>query len=1447
MSRDLPLSPGQLGAWESRALFATDDPYIEITRFDTGRPVDADILAASFCELVKVSPILQIVFVNGPAGPRQRCELAPPDQLVIRHSVAGLPYSERRGAAEDLIGNFFDNVIDAQTGPHAQMCLVDHGDGRISGAARASRLVFGRPRWFQLWQRLREIYAARTTETVDREELGQISPPADLEVRIEQAWQEFNSTAPAAQQFWEQRLPADLPILALPMRSLDATARYTAMRGEFVPINIAPATIAKLRKVAEQLGADVSAIMHATLAALMNRYGDNELVPVARYFNQGHIGSDEPTVRVNLLPTLVTISPDTRFCALVASVEAEYESLTPWQHVPLALLDLPHRISIDHGVDSAMQVGFRYWDASGLSTGLVGGLADDESAFWPARRFRPNTDVELSATDFGNDLAVGIHYCTDLFDPRVIDDMAGHYRRLLDAFVDDPQLRVGQPKMLGTAERKRLLETWNATGVAYQDQATITDLINDSFSRNPDNVAMRFDSASITYAELQARATHLAQQLLDHGVKVGDRVALMLERSPHMIEAIVATLMVGAAYVPMETDLPAQRAADLVEISGAVCAIADESMLGILPDALPVIAANNQQSTSSSASLPPIEFGPDSLAYVLFTSGSTGRPKAAQVRHSGIVNLINWMATTYGIDSTDNVMLKTPYAHDISVTEIFMPLFVGGCIVIAEPDGHRDPRYLIDLVERENVSVIHFVPTMLAEFAHASYDRHPVSLKHIMVAGEALTKELALQVLSFPGWQLHNLYGTTECSDLSTAWDVVTDDPSSGCPIGRPLFNVRLYVLGPDNEPRPVGVPGELCVGGISVGAGYLGAPEATAKAFVPNPFEPGTTMYRSGDMCRYRPDGVLEYVQRGDGEVKIRGHRVDLNEIASRVSEHPKVSLAVVVVREDTPGLRRLVAYVETSGGVDAHALREWCKLTLAEYMIPSVFVLLDLIPHTTSGKIDRKKLPPLPEPQVIDTGDARAPSNETERLVADVWCEALNIPSVDIDQDFYDLGGDSILAIRIATALQRHGHEVSVRDIFRKPTVAGLALLLGPVTAESTRGSDAAVWNERIQSALSAAAPRHQIRPRKKISSEPRILITGATGFLGRNLVAGLLESTDAKVVCLVRDQPGRAGDVHPPADIHQRVVRAVSAARPAAIQSEIEELTGTRLRVISADLQTAELGLDDRSWDELVASVNSIVHVGAWVHHLHPYRRLAPTNVGATSELLRMATEAGGIPMRFVSTISAVLYDGDTRIAENETEPPPDSGGYIESKWVAEQMVARVRANGVPVQTVHPPWLYASSIDGSFNPDDALTRFILGCIRVKAIPDSLGIHPMLCIDHAVTTLIDSDLFADPPNGSAYLPFVNIETSEIFDHVRDLGIPLDTLSVSQWRDLIHNDADNPATPVLSDFGLAVGEDPDIARAVCPPASPTVGTTTTESFSAIMRATGKMVAETFH
>ncbi|MBV9773708.1 MAG: amino acid adenylation domain-containing protein, partial [Gemmatimonadetes bacterium] len=699
--------------------------------------------------------------------------------------------------------------------------------------------------------------------------------------------------------------------------------------------------------------------------------------------------------------------------------------------------------------------------------------------------------------------------------------MLEHLEVLLEAMTADPRRRLAELSLLCGAERARVLEEWNATVAAYP-QGCLHELIAAQAARTPDAVAVVFEGESLSYAELEARAGQLAGHLRRLGVGPETRVGVCAERSPELVVALLAVLKAGGAYVPLDPGYPAERLAYMLEDSGVPVLLTQERLRDRLPahgaevvmldgplprplphegggehygapvsDALPqnwgikgaavpslseagggVLGPDSLEGWQALTPQPPLpmlgegEHGdPDNLAYVIYTSGSTGRPKGAMNSHRGIVNRLLWMQAEYGLTADDVVLQKTPFSFDVSVWEFFWPLVTGARLVLAKPEGHRDPAYLAELVEREGVTTLHFVPPMLRAFLDAGEAARCGSLRRVVCSGEALPYELTERFREvLPAVELHNLYGPTEAAVDVTYWRCEPRERRV-VPIGRPVANTRVYVLDAGGEPVPVGVPGELYLGGVQLGRGYLERPGLTAERWVPDALsgEAGARLYRTGDRVRWTSAGELEYLGRLDHQVKVRGFRIEPGEIEAALLEDARVREAVVMAREDAPGTEgpRLVAYVVPREGpeVAPAELRARLAARLPEHMVPSAFVLLDRLPLSANGKVDRRALP---APERAEAGAYAAPRTSTEEVLGGIWAEVLGLERVGTGASFFDLGGHSLLALQVVSwARQAFGVELPLRALFEAHSLEALAARVDALREEG--GAVAAPMIER------------------------------------------------------------------------------------------------------------------------------------------------------------------------------------------------------------------------------------------------------------------------------------------------------------------------------------------------------------------------------------------------
>ncbi|WP_244619198.1 amino acid adenylation domain-containing protein [Rhizobium sp. 18055] len=596
-------------------------------------------------------------------------------------------------------------------------------------------------------------------------------------------------------------------------------------------------------------------------------------------------------------------------------------------------------------------------------------------------------------------------------------------------------------------ERCWLLESLNDTAHPVTDR-TLSQLLEDSFSSFAGREAMRFGNMSLTYADLDRRTAALAEALMARGAERNAIVAVTLPRSLDLVVALIAILRAGAAYMPLDLSHPKERLERILASSRPVVVLGAHH--AELPGTVPAFPPSAWPVEPRRTAL--AETDGNSAAYVIYTSGSTGEPKGVVVEHAAIVNRLEWMRQHYGFGPDDVILQKTPMTFDVSVWEFFLAFLSGGCLVIAPPEAHRDPRVMAQMIRDEKITTAHFVPSMLSAFL-AEPSARDISMKRVFCSGEELTVDLRDRFHERVTAELHNLYGPTEAAVDVSYWPAGPDDVSRPVPIGRPVWNTRLYVLDEQMRPVPVGVEGHLYLAGVQLAREYLGQTALTAERFIADPFHPGKRMYRTGDLARIRADGAILYLGRSDHQIKLRGLRIELGEIEAAILSHPEVTQAVVVLREDPAGEKRIIAYAtlengKAGDGVEADILARAGRL-VPDYMLPSAIVVVDALPVNGSGKLDRKRLP---EP-VFAGGRGRAPATESEKLIAMLFQRVLQAREpFQVDDDFFDLGGHSLLAVELMLHLREiSGHEPGIGVLFEHSTIGRFAQYLdrGPTTA--------------------------------------------------------------------------------------------------------------------------------------------------------------------------------------------------------------------------------------------------------------------------------------------------------------------------------------------------------------------------------------------------------------
>ncbi|MFI8972217.1 non-ribosomal peptide synthase/polyketide synthase [Nocardia asteroides] len=851
---------------------------------------------------------------------------------------------------------------------------------------------------------------------------------------------EDDPDSPMARQidFWTTELAGLPDLLDLPAdRPRPAVATGRGARHAF----LVPATITdRLRALAVDTHASLFMVLHAAFAATLAKLsGQHDIsigTPVA---GRGDAALDELVgMFVNTLVLRTAVEPGATFAEFVASVrDGDLRALANTEVTFDRLVEAvnPERSTARHPL---FQVMLDFQNNSQTELELAGLTAAELEIDTRTAKF----DLQLTLRETADGLLARFEYATDLFDAQTITDFGIRLLRLLETVTADPNVVIGDIDLLSAGERTRILETWNATEYPVDETMTLVSLFAAQSARTPGATALTFEGESLTYAAFTDRVNRLARLLISIGVRPERTVALGMRRSVDLVVAMYAVLAAGGAYVPLDPEHPAERLAAVLDAADPVCVLTRAADGLDLTADLPVAVLDLEQLDTADYAADPITdadrlatLTPAAAAYLIFTSGSTGTPKGVVVTHAAIVNRLVWMQDAYRLTANDTVLQKTPATFDVSVWEFFWPLQIGARLVLARPDGHRDPAYLAELIDAESVTVAHFVPSMLSVFVAALGDQaRCASLRLVFASGEALAPAPAHALRRLTGAAVHNLYGPTEAAVDVTFHEVVDADTHT-VPIGEPVHNTRVYVLDGRLRPVPAGVPGELYLAGAQLARGYAGRVDLTADRFVADPFAAGQRMYRTGDLVTWNAHGELEYLGRTDFQVKLRGLRIELGEIEAVLAGLPEVAQAAVLVRDDL-----LVAYL-VAEDPDLDAVRAALVRSLPAYMVPAAFVVLKAFPLNASGKLDRKALP-APE---FEAAVFRAPVTEIERIVAATFATVLGFPAdreVGLDDDFFALGGNSLNATQVAARLGAAlDTQVPVRLLFDAPTVAALA----------------------------------------------------------------------------------------------------------------------------------------------------------------------------------------------------------------------------------------------------------------------------------------------------------------------------------------------------------------------------------------------------------------------
>ncbi|MEV6808436.1 amino acid adenylation domain-containing protein [Streptomyces sp. NPDC051129] len=1044
--RDFPLTSYQHDIWAAESQTPNSPQFNVVIEERITGPADAAALRTALARTLARHDAFRLRFGERDGVPYQWPADSPspsdaPEALVDWVDLSGEAEPER--AWEAWRERAFVRPFPLRDAPLFRATVVRESAEVLHLHLGAHHLVVDAWTLSQVSRETWAEYTRLTSDTADGAGPGDAPSYRDF-VAVDAAYRQ-SPEREAARAFHRTALDGVAPVLfqRVPDRPADA-----ARRGHHT-FTLGGDLVARIRAG----GSSPFAYLTAVFAAYLSRvHRSEEIVLGVPFLNR--LTDDERATAgqfANNLPLRVPVSDKVTLRELAGLVRERANAVR--EHERLALGDVLRDLPADAaGSRQLFDVVVSY--LRGPRPETPADVARDAVITAPVHE-QDALSVLIQAFDDDADLRIELDYATDVFDADFpIEAVAGHLTTLAQAGLDEPGLPAAALPVLTAAERDRLAGLQQGPEVAYRSDATVHGLFEEQAARTPDRVAVTAaDGGELTFAELEARANRVAHALRAEGVTAGDRVAVLLERGPLTVPALLGVLKSGAAYVPVDPAYPAERIAFLLQDSRARAVLTGPGAPEPdVPAGVPVLDARRAVGEGPTGRPEPVA-GPRDLAYVIYTSGSTGRPKGVMVEHHSVVNRLAWMQARYPVGAGDILLQKTPVSFDVSVWELFWWAVEGAGLALLPVGGERDPRVLLRTIADRGVSVLHFVPSMLGPFldlleAEPALVAQAASLRQVFCSGEALpaarVEQFARVLGARPGGPaLTNLYGPTEATVDVSYHDcpTVPGQPVRRVPIGRPVANTALRVLDPYGAPQPVGVPGELCIGGVQVARGYLERPELTAEKFTEDPFAPGGRLYRTGDLARLLANGEIEYLGRIDGQVKVRGNRVELGEVQNALASLPGIRDAVVVDHHSPALGTRLVGYYVADEERDPVALRHELAHSLPEFMIPAVFVRIAAVPLTPNGKADRRALP---APSATHDRPAHTePRNAAETALAEVWAEVLGAERVGVYDDYFALGGDSILMLRVRALAERRGYPFDLSDLVRNPTVAALAPL--------------------------------------------------------------------------------------------------------------------------------------------------------------------------------------------------------------------------------------------------------------------------------------------------------------------------------------------------------------------------------------------------------------------
>lgn len=1036
----------------------------------------------------------------------------------------------------------------------------------------------------------------------------------------------------------------------------------------------------------------------------------------------------------NILPMTVKIDWNKPFIELCQEIAREHYELFRHQKYPYN--KIMQTIKEKHGTTNIYDIMVSFQNAK---------FDDDQETKYKSHwNFNGYAELGfmLNIDDLQNSggLNINIDYKKEAFTDKEIEEIYNRLLHIINQILTCENILFKDIDIVTESEKKQILCDFNNTKKDYPREKRLFDYLESQAAKTPEKVALKYENESITYKEFNEKVNSLANYLIENGINGNFIIGVMMERSFDMLIAIYAILKAGCAYMPMDPHFPNDRIEFMLEDSEAPFVITHEKWKEkFIKDNsnTKLICLDEFEYNEYPNYNPNKDVSSEDIAYVIYTSGSTGKPKGAQIQHHSVSNRIKWMHEKYPLNAEDVILQKTPYTFDVSVWELFWWSMYGGSLQILIPEGHKDPKEIIEAIQLGMVTHIHFVPSMLNAFLEYIDNNRDVivslkTLKYVFASGEALQSEHVkkfYKLLGENGTTLHNLYGPTECTVDVSYYDCVPENIPDSIPIGKSIDNTQLLILDKACKLLPVGVSGELHISGELVGKGYIKRDELTKEKFIPNEYYNFSTMYKTGDLAKWLPDGNIEYLGRIDHQVKIRGLRVELGDIETAILRYPNITSTVVTVFEYL-GEKYLCGYFTAKEKINLNALKRELIKELPDYMVPSYFVQLDAMPLNHNGKIDRKLLP---EPDLNVEEEYVGPENEMEKQIQECVQKVMKRERISVESDLLTSGLTSLGVITLITQLSLKNIDIKVRDFYENRTIRQLTNI-----ALSKLEKDNDYIDDENYKDISDI--KEYKLPEKEGNA---ILITGATGFLGIHLVNELYHNTDKKIYCLIRKM-----------NKFEEYIKSFTDISLTEVTTDLHAGAATRIIALIGDITEEKLGLPEEIYSKIKAEISDIIHSAASVSFFCPWEKAKAINYIGTCNMIKFAEDTKA-KLHHISTMSV---SGD--ILTGQTVPYPQfdentlyigqlykENVYAYSKYLAEKEVVKaIRESRINASIYRLPNLTWRMSDGkfqkNFNEND-LYMMTKVMYRLRKVPEEIKnenilLTPVDDLSRAIVTLM-------------------------------------------------------------------------------------------------------------